>query len=56
MHFGSPSSSKILSVDKNLFETNLMGAFLVKSISSHQAEGYLGPFRISTTGLFWENS
>ena len=41
MHFASPPSSKILSVDKNLFETNLMGAFLVKSISSHQTEGYL---------------
>ena len=55
-YFASPSCSKIICVDKYLLERNLMGGFLVKSTSSYQTDGYLGPFGISTTGIFWEKS
>ena len=55
MHNTSPSCSKVkvISADKYLFETNLMGHFLVSSISSLQTEGYLRPFEISLTGGFF---
>ena len=54
MYNASPSCSKVISVDKYLFERHLIGDFLVRSISSLQTEGYLAPFQISMTELFWE--
>ena len=39
MHITSPSYSKVISVDKCLLETNLVGEFLVSLISSLQTEG-----------------
>ena len=57
MHNTSPSYSKVISVDKYLFETkNLMGDFLVSLIGSLQTEGYLGPIQISLAGLFWKTT
>ena len=52
MHNASPSCSKVISVDKYLFDTNLMRDFLVRSITSLQTEGYLGRFQISMMELF----
>ena len=52
MHNARPSCNKVISLDKNLFETNLMGDFLVSSLSSLQTKGYLGPFQISMTQPF----
>ena len=55
MHNTSSSYSKVISVDKYLFETkNLMGDFLVSLVSSLQTEGYLGPIQIALAGLFWK--
>ena len=56
MHNTSPSCSKVISTDKYLVETNLLGDFIVSSVSSIQTEEYLGPFEISLTGLSWKKS
>ena len=42
MHNARASCSIVVSVDKYLFETNLMGDFLVSSRSPLQTKGYLG--------------
>ena len=52
MHNARPSCYKVISVDKKLFDKNLMGDFLVSSISSLQTKGYLGPFQRSMTQPF----
>ena len=56
MHNARTSCSEVISVDKYLFETNLMGDFLVSLISSLKAKRYLEPFQISMTEPFWEKS
>ena len=53
MHNTSPSCSKVNAADKYLLEINLMGDFLVSSMSSLQTEGYLRPFEMSLTGFFF---
>ena len=55
MHITSPSYSKVISVDKYLFETNLVGEFLISLISSLQTL-YLGPIQIFLTGFFWKKA
>ena len=42
MHNAGASCSKVISVDKYLFETNLMGDFLVSSTIPLQTKRYLG--------------
>ena len=56
MHNTSTSCSKVISVDKYLFETNLMVDVLVILISSLQREGNLGPIQIFLTRVFWKKS